>query len=880
VKLTSARVGNYLLGHSKRTGKALGALAMLSCAVLSIATLLFQTHFHLMPLAWETQALQSISPEQGHAFIAPLPTPRWSSHNAPSPAQVLEDGKQLGPGNAPHEEIRSEGEGRYSYWHDSSGNGRLYFASSDNSDPRTNGRGYETRTPLVVGSRVQWPLYGLTVLSWMLVLSLARSRRVLATLARHAIRLTQLAALLAPRGVHLTNLLAMRAARMASRVISSLWLSGIVIIAGLLFCLYGEPSLSAVSGVDPSTWGDLLPAFAHAIGTAVRDGHTSTVIAVILVLLPAYRATGMFGTIISLGMTVALFLLPLLALWSTGYTNPLVIGGLLPWSDANGYYWDANRLLEGTSFSYFSSRRPMFAGLLATTLGLTQRNLQVTLIVIALIVGIACFLAAREVAASHGAAAGVALVVVLFLFSREYAGEAMTESLGISLGAIAFALLWRGVRQQHVTIIWLGIFFLGLALNARAGALLVLPALVLWGAWYFRGGAPVSIRFFAGGTVAILLAFLLNLSLLRLVGAPDGVAFANYSQVLYGLVSGGKGWTQALVDHPELADLGEPQFSQEIYRVAVEAFRANPSGLLVGSLRAWGDFFDPRAWGVFSFVYVWLLSPEALNTRIVLYALSGVGVLVLLIRRRDQTHSMMLAAVLGVLASVPLVPPVDSDQMRTYAATVPIVGAMAALGLHGVLSKMRASPLAVTSESSRFPGVVVVFGVGLAVLCLLGPIVTRAVSRPTGAGQFVCQPGEESLQVRITPGSSFQLVSDASLPQSFLPRIRVSDFKKQLTQGSVLALYPELFDELETVSPGKTVLLGLNLSDPLRLAPGEYGTVRPGEYGWPIWIIVDTDAVPATPQAIGVCAKPAATNWLRGHRFYNSDSIASVEPAR
>ena len=50
---------------------------------------------------------------------------------------MQEDGEWLAFANAPHEAIAQVGEGRYSFWGDT-----LYFSTSDNSDPNTNGRQY------------------------------------------------------------------------------------------------------------------------------------------------------------------------------------------------------------------------------------------------------------------------------------------------------------------------------------------------------------------------------------------------------------------------------------------------------------------------------------------------------------------------------------------------------------------------------------------------------------------------------------------------------------------------------------------------------------------------------------------------------------------
>jgi hypothetical protein len=54
--------------------------------------------------------------------------------------RLLEDGKQLAFAHAPNIAIQKGGEGRYSHWRD-----KLYFSTSDNSNPNTNGRHYTIR---------------------------------------------------------------------------------------------------------------------------------------------------------------------------------------------------------------------------------------------------------------------------------------------------------------------------------------------------------------------------------------------------------------------------------------------------------------------------------------------------------------------------------------------------------------------------------------------------------------------------------------------------------------------------------------------------------------------------------------------------------------
>lgn len=50
---------------------------------------------------------------------------------------LYENGVPLPWPKVTHEEIRQRGEGRYSFWYSA-----VYFSTTDNSDPRTNGRQY------------------------------------------------------------------------------------------------------------------------------------------------------------------------------------------------------------------------------------------------------------------------------------------------------------------------------------------------------------------------------------------------------------------------------------------------------------------------------------------------------------------------------------------------------------------------------------------------------------------------------------------------------------------------------------------------------------------------------------------------------------------
>ena len=83
----------------------------------------------------------SFVPDSGHCHYTLIPEAfRAAVEGCEEPVRVYEDGKPLPSPDAMHDDIRKDGLGRYSVWGKS-----LYFSTSDNSDPVTNGRVYELR---------------------------------------------------------------------------------------------------------------------------------------------------------------------------------------------------------------------------------------------------------------------------------------------------------------------------------------------------------------------------------------------------------------------------------------------------------------------------------------------------------------------------------------------------------------------------------------------------------------------------------------------------------------------------------------------------------------------------------------------------------------
>lgn len=146
-------------------------LLLLALAPLTAALLIHRHRAHHDIFPKVTSALPAIRSESGNCFIGTHGLQWMSSHNAPSSAELLEDGRPLMVSNAPHDDIRALGRGRYSFWHDS-----VYFSASDNSSPLTNGRRYEMRWPLPISAKQATAAYvGCSLLSALGFLLLIRT---------------------------------------------------------------------------------------------------------------------------------------------------------------------------------------------------------------------------------------------------------------------------------------------------------------------------------------------------------------------------------------------------------------------------------------------------------------------------------------------------------------------------------------------------------------------------------------------------------------------------------------------------------------------------------------------------------------------------------
>lgn len=520
------------------------------------------------------------------------------------------------------------------------------------------------------------------------------------------------------------------------------------------------------------------PFLIRPVSMSLRTGFGIIIPAAALVLYAVFRIPGRLGPLFSLTTVLALFALGLAGLWALGNTQPIMLSGLIPISDATNYYMDASRILHGLEISNFSGMRPFFPGLLSFFLWVTDRNLMAAVGIFTAIAGFSAYLAGMEIRRSHGAEAAVFFVMLMFLYYRHHSGTTMSESLGAAVSLLGTALLWQGISARREWVALFGITMIALALNIRPGAMFVLPALLVWGGWVFRGQRKFSIKFFALGIVLVALTFYANKLMIDVLSGSKGVPFENFAWAFYGLASGGNSWTYVFQAHPELSLLDSSEVTPAIYKLAFELILAEPSLLVKGALFYWRMFFSNTWYNAYSFVAgenYWVNE----TARWGMYLLGGFGIFKWLRDRQDPFASLSLIAALGVLVSVPFVPPTDAYRVRLYAATIPFFALLPTIGLSFLVSKIN-SRLFRTNSFQHAPAGqwASVLSLALIAVMLVSPVLLKSAGSLPPPPESNCPQGADGIFIRFDQGTFVNVLRENVQFLDWMPNFHSSTFRR------------------------------------------------------------------------------------------------------
>lgn len=554
------------------------------------------------------------------------------------------------------------------------------------------------------------------------------------------------------------------------------------------------------------------------------------------------------ATMVVTGLAVAAFLLPIVGGWSRAESSYSAVGGLLPWSDAEDYYAGSERLLVRGNVGDWNERRPLNATFLAARLWLTG-DLRLALLLQGALAAVASLLAARALAADYGTGAGMMLFAGLLASASKHLATTLSETLGLTFGALAFAILWSGARDRSIVVLGGGTAVFSLALAARASALFAIPALVIWAAITFRSEKRYSVRAASVVVVAFTMTTIFVGSILFLLyGEGRNNANGNFSYTAYAIATGGGSWSRANAELPELHGMTEEEANGYLYRIAATAVRQHPGRLARGIAKN-GSVFWKR-------LHTSYRQKDHADTLKLLYAGPSCLVLAALLihaRRLSQWRQewMLVATGLGVLASHPLLwvdagfrvlQPVTA--FLTATAVVVIVR-----GIQLLWTDWPSSPPDHTGEthalwsyrpgsratSNRMP---VIMAGGIAASAIILPGIAHATEdrRPVARRSCVAPV---SIVTRIdssVPRLYFRSLSG----QSFTPEVSYNDFVRH-GASTVTELWPSLGAAIAEKGPPVTIMLVYDL---------QTGTGR-GTY----WLISQGNTLRSSHGLVHVCGR-------------------------
>jgi hypothetical protein len=599
------------------------------------------------------------------------------------------------------------------------------------------------------------------------------------------------------------------------------------------------------------------PNLLRPISMSLRTGFGLVIPLTALILYLAFRVPNRLGDLVSMAATLSLFAMPLAGLWASGQTQSVAINGLIPLTDAANYYNDSLRILAGRDISHFSAMRPFFPGFLSFLMSMADQNYMASLAVITLIAAIAIYLGIREIQRTHGAETAVFLLVIVLLYFRHHSGTSMSETLGAPFGVLGMGLIWRGLEKRSQNLAIFGLFITALALTIRPGAMFTLPLILVWTGWTLRKNNEfISIRFLILGAAAIVISFMLNFLFIRLLADPSGTAFSNFSWALYGLASGGHSFNYVFQQHPEVLLLKDPEQSRAIYRLALDLIIHDPGLFVKGVSHNWSMFFSDSWYSAFSFL-------EGENgsiyriTRWTIYILCVLGLIKWMRKLNDPYSGLVAMSAIGVLLSVPFVPPTDAYRVRLYAASIVIFGLLPAMGVSLLVSQIKLKWVSLPNPQVQDSNVTAVFGTLLVVLVLGGTLLVKATSQQPPALAVNCPPGEDKIAIQFNAGASINILREKSVFLDWMPNFHQGQFRRSIHSLADM----NLIQYLEAIPADTSIFSSFDyLSDRRAL------------------VIMPTSLLPQPGTYIGICGHWEADPKLKIYDvFFTREVIRLIE---
>ena len=452
-----------------------------------------------------------------------------------------------------------------------------------------------------------------------------------------------------------------------------------------------------------------------------------------------------------------------------------IVGGIVPRSDAWVHFRQAIDIATAGGTEVFFNGRFIYPAYFGALLALSGANLAFAILASTALVLIALGIASSHVARAFGWVPASMLCLIVWLYYRnDGCGAVMSENFGLLAGLLALPFLIAGFRGNRALLFSWGVMILGVGFSARPGALFLMPALgFACGVIALRRGGGLRGFIFSTVLAGVFgIAGLASNSILTatLARGGQGVAFGNFAYSLHGLLHG-TDWEESYTKYQ-----GD---TKRIMQINMDRLREDPSSLVRGIGRAYGDTFGRR--------FLFRFGAESRVAAIGMIGFCVAGIAGWFLRDWKKDAPWLTAAFLGILLSVPFAPPWDAS-VRPYAATIPLQSLLAGIGwcmligcVAELLNKRRESDPRIgdASLSLALPGV---FAAGILFLAFAGPFLFRATLPSSAHGEAVFLSGAS-----VVVGGDSRQVSG-------------STFRRGLSE--LVASYPDSARQFENVPDG------------------------------------------------------------------------------
>jgi hypothetical protein len=477
---------------------------------------------------------------------------------------------------------------------------------------------------------------------------------------------------------------------------------------------------------------------------------------------------------------------------------------------------------------------------------LAGQNLYVTIAILTLILGYSIYFAVYEFRSREGAIAGTAFLVFLYCYSRMLLGKTLSEFAGLPLGLLSLVFLIQGINRKELRPVLSGLFLLSLGLNARAGAFFILPMIALWTGWYFRESKFFHWRSFLLACVVVTMGFVINLAAFKVFSSAESAPFANFSFTIYGLARNGQGWTQIFTDHPETWDMPSGEQSRYVYSLTLDIIRRKPINLVNGIIKSYQTFFSLDDYygsiGWFGDTGI-----TGTITRIGYYLLMLAGLFFCVKDIKKPSRSFLLISFIGIALSIPFAPPIDSNRMRVYAATIPFFIAIPSIGLSSLVALIPWKFLKSGVSDPQSLLLPKVLSGALVLMMTVIPLIPFKLASPQPAPQLTCSTGLKPVSFKILPGNHINIVGQDAVPQEWVSVIR------EKTMATRIHNLPnwETYDLFSNVKPGQAILVDLDL-----------------QTNNPMILIAEWNKISEWQGVQTVCGRPSTDTMLREYNVY------------